>query len=73
MALIVGAKTFDRLFGGVRFDEVDGDILFVLQRVRRCVPPSDLRNGYACRLLGLAKRLGRSCYASELIRQQLLP
>jgi hypothetical protein len=25
MALIVGAGTFDRLFAGVRFDEVDGD------------------------------------------------
>lgn len=29
MALIVGADTFDRLFSDVRFDEVDGDILFV--------------------------------------------
>ncbi|MGY3477383.1 hypothetical protein [Bradyrhizobium ottawaense] len=29
MALIVGARTFDRLLAGVRFDEVDGDILFV--------------------------------------------
>jgi hypothetical protein len=29
MALIVGAKTFDRLFAGVRFDEVDREILFV--------------------------------------------
>jgi hypothetical protein len=29
MALIVGAMTFDRLFAGVRFDELDGDILFV--------------------------------------------
>ncbi len=28
MALIVGSITFDRLFGGVRFDEVDGDVLF---------------------------------------------
>jgi hypothetical protein len=28
MALIVGAKTFDHLFAGVRFDEVDGDVLF---------------------------------------------
>jgi hypothetical protein len=28
MALIVGADNFDRLFRGVRFDEVDGDILF---------------------------------------------
>ena len=29
MALIVGGVTFDRLFAGVRFDEVDGDVLFV--------------------------------------------
>ncbi|MFK4581073.1 hypothetical protein [Bradyrhizobium ottawaense] len=29
MALVVGARTFDRLFAGVRFDEADGDILFV--------------------------------------------
>jgi hypothetical protein len=29
MALIVGGNTFDRLFAGVRFDELDGDILFV--------------------------------------------
>jgi hypothetical protein len=28
MALIVGSITFDRLFGRVRFDEVDGDVLF---------------------------------------------
>jgi hypothetical protein len=29
MALIVGAKEFDRLFPGVQFSEIDGDILFV--------------------------------------------
>jgi hypothetical protein len=29
IALVVGAKEFDRLFPGVRFSEVDGDILFV--------------------------------------------
>jgi hypothetical protein len=29
MALIVGSETFDRLFPGVRFDEVDGSVLFV--------------------------------------------
>ena len=28
MALIVGAKTFDRLFAGIRFGEVDGPILY---------------------------------------------
>jgi hypothetical protein len=29
MAMIVGGPIFDRLFVGVRFDELDGDILFV--------------------------------------------
>ncbi|OPY95762.1 hypothetical protein A5906_07275 [Bradyrhizobium sacchari] len=29
MALIVGAVRFDQLFRAVRFDEVDGDILYV--------------------------------------------
>jgi hypothetical protein len=29
MALIVGASLFDKLFKAVRFDEVDGDILYV--------------------------------------------
>ena len=29
MALIVGAETYDRLFPSIRFDELDGDILFV--------------------------------------------
>jgi hypothetical protein len=29
MALIVGGITFGRVFTGVRFDEMDGDILFV--------------------------------------------
>jgi hypothetical protein len=32
MALVVGGATFDRLFAGVRFDEVDGDILYVYAR-----------------------------------------
>ena len=29
MALIVGANRFDRLFAGVRFDELDGPLLYV--------------------------------------------
>jgi hypothetical protein len=32
MALIVGAKEFDRLFPGVQFSEIDDDILFVFAR-----------------------------------------
>jgi hypothetical protein len=29
MALIVDAKTFDRLFAGIRFDELDGSLLYI--------------------------------------------
>ncbi|WP_456746697.1 hypothetical protein [Bradyrhizobium sp. USDA 4354] len=32
MALIVGADRFDRFFRAARFDEVDGDILYVYAR-----------------------------------------
>ena len=32
MALIVGGATFDRLFAGVRFAEVEGDILYVFTK-----------------------------------------
>jgi hypothetical protein len=28
MAFIVGAKNFDRLFAGIRFDEADGGLLY---------------------------------------------
>jgi hypothetical protein len=36
MAFIVGSNTFDRLFAGVRFDEVDGDLLFVYAKDENC-------------------------------------
>ncbi|MDP2357921.1 MAG: hypothetical protein Q8M31_17905 [Beijerinckiaceae bacterium] len=32
MALIVGAATFDRLFAGARYAEVEGDLLFAFAR-----------------------------------------
>jgi hypothetical protein len=32
MALIVGAKTFDRLFAGIKFDEADGPLLCVFAK-----------------------------------------
>jgi hypothetical protein len=32
MALVVGAKTFDRLFSGIRLDELDGSLLYVYAR-----------------------------------------
>jgi hypothetical protein len=36
MAAIVDSETFDRLFAGVEFNEVDGDILFVYARSEDC-------------------------------------
>jgi hypothetical protein len=45
MALIVGAKTFDRLFAGVRFDEVDGDLLFVYAKDENCA--AEIEDTYA--------------------------
>ncbi|WP_369539523.1 hypothetical protein [Bradyrhizobium japonicum] len=29
MAAVVGAEVFDRLFAGIRFDEIDGTMLYV--------------------------------------------
>ena len=36
LATVVGAATFDRLFAGVAFDDVDGDILFVYAQTEKC-------------------------------------
>jgi hypothetical protein len=36
MALIVGSATFDRLFARVRFDELDGDLLYVYAKDEDC-------------------------------------
>lgn len=30
IAFIAGAETFDRLFAGIRFDEIDGNLLFAI-------------------------------------------
>jgi hypothetical protein len=43
MALIVGAKTFDRLFAGIRFDELDGYLLY-LPRTRERRPRSRMNS-----------------------------
>lgn len=30
IAFIAGAETFDRIFAGIRFDEIDGNLLFAI-------------------------------------------
>jgi len=32
MAIVVGAEEYDRLFSGIRFDEVDGTLLYAYAR-----------------------------------------
>lgn len=36
IAGLVGAEIYDRLFAGVRFDELDGDLLYVAARNEEC-------------------------------------
>jgi hypothetical protein len=41
MASVVGAETFDRLFAGVEFREIDGDILFAYADEERAAEMED--------------------------------
>jgi hypothetical protein len=52
MALIVGSATFDRLFAGVRFDEVDGDILYVYARDEETA--ADMEDNFALHIAVIA-------------------
>jgi hypothetical protein len=45
MAAAVGSATFDRLFAGVEFEEVDGDILFAYARCEDCA--SEMEDKFA--------------------------
>jgi hypothetical protein len=51
MALIVGGATFDRLFAGVRFDEVDGDILYVYAKDEETAAEMETLSPFTSQLL----------------------
>jgi hypothetical protein len=36
IAFVTGVETFDRLFAGIRFDEMDGNLLFAVARNEDC-------------------------------------
>jgi hypothetical protein len=57
MALIVGAKEFDRLFLGVEFVEVDGDILYVLALTEDLA--TELEEKYATHIATVSSRVLR--------------
>jgi hypothetical protein len=46
IAAIVGSDTFDRLFAGVEFNEVDGDILFVYAQSEDCAAETHMCDRY---------------------------
>lgn len=55
MALTVGAEEFDRLFLGVEFAEVDGDILYVLALDEDLA--AELEEKYATHIATIASRI----------------
>jgi hypothetical protein len=60
MALIVGAKTFDRLFAGIRFDEVDGPLLYAYARDEQSA--EEIEDSYALHI---------SIVASQILEQEI--
>jgi hypothetical protein len=60
MALIVGAKTFDRLFAGIRFDELDGPLLYVYAKDEEVA--AEIEDDYALHI---------SLVASTIVGQEI--
>jgi hypothetical protein len=55
MALIVGAKTFDRLFSGIRFDELDGPLLYVYAKNEEIA--AEIEDNYALHIAIVASKI----------------
>ena len=60
MALIVGAKTFDRLFTGIRFDEADGGLLYAYAKDEQSA--AEIEDEYSLHI---------SIIASQILRQDI--
>ena len=55
MASAVGAETFDRLFAGIRFDRIDGTMLYAFAKNEEIA--SDIEDGYSMYIAGIASRV----------------
>jgi hypothetical protein len=71
MALIVGAKTFDRLFQGVQFSEVDGDILYCFAMNEELA--AEMENKFALHIAIVAADLDGALRRHGFPGGQLLP
>ena len=54
MAGVVGAETFDRLFAGIRFDKIDGTMLYAFAKDEEVA--SDIEDGYSSYIAAVAAR-----------------
>jgi len=55
MAGIVGAEAFDRLFAGIRFDKIDGTMLYAFAKDEEIA--SDIEEGYSPYIAAVASRV----------------
>jgi hypothetical protein len=62
MALIVGGITFDRLFTGVRFDELDGDLLYVYVYAKDEETAAEMEDTFALHI---------SIIATEILKREV--
>ncbi|TYL73277.1 hypothetical protein FXB38_37105 [Bradyrhizobium cytisi] len=51
----VGAETFDRLFAGIRFDKLDGTMLYAFAKDEEIA--SDIEDGYSIYIATVASRV----------------
>ncbi len=55
VALAVGAKTFDRLFAGIRFHEVDGPLLYAYAKDEKCA--GEIEDEFSGQIAAVASRI----------------
>jgi hypothetical protein len=55
MAGVVGAEAFDRLFAGIRFDKIDGTMLYAFARDDEIA--SDIEDSYSSYIAAVASRV----------------
>jgi hypothetical protein len=70
VALIVGAKTFDRLFSGIRFDEVDEGILIVYARDDETA--DEIEDNYALQISIVASQILKRDVSIVLVLPKVL-
>ena len=70
MAGIVGAEIYDRLFAGIRFDELDGDLLYVAARDEECA--AEIEDDFALHIAIIATAILKSHVEIVLVLPKVL-